>query len=122
MPLPSVSKTYRRRRFKIFALTFDDLEGTIADQRGFPIKIETNPTGGTVTDGLLGPLPVIEIKWVDPATNENRNQIVAHNTVILARMHTSFGVYRHPHEGTPFIDFMDYDEFFGKYIPTEQEN
>lgn len=113
------SKKYRRNPVEIFALTFDDWEGTIADQQGFPIKIETSPTGRTATDGLLGPLPVIKVEWTDPATGEVKTQFVSHNTVIIVRPRISFGAYRHQHEGTLFVDFMDYDEFFGKYALVE---
>ena len=116
----SATNRYRRKPTEVVALVFEDYAGTVTGSRDFPISLTIRSTGGCTLDAFLGPMPVLSVAWLDPHTGAYKEQRYPHNTVIVARVREYHGVYRGGDEGKWYLDFMDYDEFFGTYAPVEE--
>ncbi len=115
---------FHHKAVEVFAVHFSDREGAI-DTEGFPIEFKAEPLmredgmGQVIAlDTFLGPMPVFTITWTDASGKECKREI-PHNTVIVARIREYHGAYRGADEGMLYLDFMDYDEFYGKYEEIE---
>ncbi len=115
------AKKFRHKATVVSAIYFSDMKGAI-DTEGFPIDIKVEPLmahGGQVMtlDAFMGRLPVFVITWGIGGV-PCRKEIV-HNTVIVARIREYHGAYRGVDEGKMYLDFIDFDTFFGKYEEVE---
>lgn len=98
---------FRHKPTEVFAVHFPRDEPSVIEvSPDFPIRIETCPTGEYNVDGLLGPIPLIELKWIGIHGFE-RTAAAAHNTMILARPCLNSDSF--------YLDFMNYDTFYDRY-------
>ncbi len=112
------AKKFRHKATEVFAVYFSDMKGTI-DLEGFPIDIKVEPLiahGGRVMtlNAFFGPLPVFVATWTDYNEAPCRKEFT-HDTVIVARIREYHGPYRGVDEGKLYLDFIDFDTFFGTY-------